>query len=355
MKETNENIKMSQEEKDSKFLLETYGNKKAVDAACKKSSILDFVSKDDSRRFMQGIFYEDGFAIATDGRVLIKQKTSYPSEFEGKIIDPANGKEIEGHFPNYKNVFPAKENLVDRSYRLAHISDYLASATTAAAISPKDYNVPVMFENTFVNARYLQTALAFAREKGFNKVYQEDNYKLIDIPELDENGKEVYKFYNYDEPSDDNYRHKYYSFEELPDKVKKLVSLHMRPMQLCANGVTDSAVRRLLFDAGEYIDDLMIICNADITSHNKGKVDAYRDNYKLLIQRMKELEESDHLRNFQPPVDGNEIMEMFNLTPCREVGILKELVKNAILDGLIPNEHDKAKEFIIKQYEILHK
>ena len=139
------------------------------------------------------------------------------------------------------------------------------------------------------------------------------------------------------------------------EKVKKLVSLHMRPMQLCANGVTDSAVRRLLFDAGEYIDDLMIICNADITSHNKCKVDAYRDNYKLLIQRMKELEESDHLRNFQPPVDGNEIMEMFNLTPCREVGILKELVKNAILDGLIPNEHDKAKEFIIKQYEILHK
>lgn len=129
----------------------------------------------------------------------------------------------------------------------------------------------------------------------------------------------------------------------------------MRPMQLCANGVTDSAVRRLLFDAGEYIDDLMIICNADITSHNKCKVDTYRDNYKLLIQRMKELEESDHLRNFQPPVDGNEIMEMFNLTPCREVGVLKELVKNAILDGLIPNEHDKAKEFIIKQYEILHK
>ena len=76
--------------------------------------------------------------------------------------------------------------------------------------------------------------------------------------------------------------------------------------------------------------------------------------YKISKQD-KELEESDHLRNFQPPVDGNEIMEMFNLTPCREVGVLKELVKNAILDGLIPNEHDKAKEFIIKQYEILHK
>ena len=210
--------------KDSAFLLETYGNKKAVDAAVKKASILDFVSKDKNRRFMQGVFYEDGFAIATDGRVLIKQKTSYPAEYEGKIIDPTNGKEIEGQYPNYKRVFPAKENLVDRSNRLAHITDYLVYATVATAISPKDLTIPVQFDNTFVNGKYLQTALAFAREKGFNKVYQEDNYKLIDIPELDKDGKEIFKFYTYDESSDNEYRYKYHSFEELPDKVKNLVT-----------------------------------------------------------------------------------------------------------------------------------
>ena len=222
--ENNKNEITEQMKKDSAFLLETYGNKKAVEAAAKKASILDFVSKDKNKRFMQGIFYEDGFAIATDGRVLIKQKTSYPAEYEGKIIDPTNGKEIEGQYPNYKKVFPKKEKLVDRSHRLAHISDYLAYATTAAAISPKDLTIPVQFGNTFVNGKHLQTALAFAREKGFNKVYQEDNYKLIDIPELDKNGKEVFKFYTYDESSDNEYRYKYHSFEELPDKVKNLIT-----------------------------------------------------------------------------------------------------------------------------------
>ena len=222
--ENNKNEIIEQMKKDSAFLLETYGNKKAVDAAVKKASILDFVSKDKNRRFMQGVFYEDGFAIATDGRVLIKQKTSYPAEYEGKIIDPTNGKEIEGQYPNYKRVFPAKENLVDRSNRLAHITDYLVYATVATAISPKDLTIPVQFDNTFVNGKYLQTALAFAREKGFNKVYQEDNYKLIDIPELDKDGKEIFKFYTYDESSDNEYRYKYHSFEELPDKVKNLVT-----------------------------------------------------------------------------------------------------------------------------------
>lgn len=222
--ENNKNEIIEQMKKDSAFLLETYGNKKAVDAAVKKASILDFVSKDKNRRFMQGVFYEDGFAIATDGRVLIKQKTSYPAEYEGKIIDPTNGKEIEGQYPNYKRVFPAKENLVDRSNRLAHITDYLAYATVATAISPKDLTIPVQFDNTFVNGKYLQTALAFAREKGFYKVYQEDNYKLIDIPELDKDGKEIFKFYTYDESSDNEYRYKYHSFEELPDKVKNLVT-----------------------------------------------------------------------------------------------------------------------------------
>ena len=224
MEETKEIKEMTQAEKDSKILLETYGNKKAVDAACKKASVSDFVSTDKTRYFMRGIFYEKGFAIATDGRMLIKLKKDYPAEWEGKIIDPNTLKEIEGHFPAYENVFPNKDRLVDRTSRLAHISNYLSEATAAIAISEKTKRteriVPVMFENTFVNPRQLQLALSFARDKGFNKVFQEDNYKIASVPVLDENGKEVYKYYYSYEKSDSELSHKYYSFEELPDDVK---------------------------------------------------------------------------------------------------------------------------------------
>lgn len=135
--------------------------------------------------------------------------------------------------------------------------------------------------------------------------------------------------------------------------VEDLVRYHMHPHNLCSTEVTDSAIRRLLFNLGDNIDALMILCNADITSGNAMKVKAFRDNYVYLVQRMKEVEEKDHIRNFQPPVDGNEIMEMFNLTPCRTVGILKEAVKNAILDGIIPNDHDEARQFVINTYNTM--
>lgn len=225
MENKNESTEMTQAEKDSQFLMETYGNKKAVDAACKKASISDFVSTDKNRLFMNGIFYEKGFAVATDGRMLIKLKKDYPSEWEGKIIDPNTGKEIEGQFPSYEKVFPNKELLKDRSDRLAHISNYLSEATAAIAISEKTKRfeniVPVMFDNTFVNPRHLQLALSFARDKNFNKVLQEDNYKIDYEPVLDENGKEVYKYYKVGESSEDNLAHKYYTLDELPEDVKK--------------------------------------------------------------------------------------------------------------------------------------
>lgn len=223
--ETTETKEMTQAEKDSKFLLENYGNKKLVDAAVKKASISDFVSTDKSRLFMNGIFYEKGFAVATDGRMLIKLKKNYPSEWEGKIIDPNTEKEIEGQFPPYERIFPNKELLKDRSDRLAHISHYLSEATAAIAISEKTKRVekivPVMFDNTFVNPRHLQLALSFARDKDFNKVLQADNYKIDHEPVLDENGKEVYKYYKVDERSEDNLAHKYYTLDELPEDVKK--------------------------------------------------------------------------------------------------------------------------------------
>ena len=142
--------------------------------------------------------------------------------------------------------------------------------------------------------------------------------------------------------------------DERMQYVKTLIRLHMRPMQLCEDGVTDAAIRRLLVEAGDYIDDLLILCNADITSSHRDKVEKFQNNYVYLKKRMIELEESDRLRNFQPPVDGNEIMEMFNLQPCKTVGVLKEKVKDAILDGIIPNEHDAAKAYVIEEFNKLN-
>jgi len=311
---------------------------------------------DDPLRMMRGIRF------ATQLNFRIEDETFEALTRMAERIDIISGERIIEELNKIMLASHPSKGLIDleRSGLLPRILPEVAAlegVETMNGHGHKDnfYHTLGVLENV-VTAQASRPEAYEGEENGWRKLYLRWAALLHDIgkPKVKQwSPKQGWTFHNHDFMGErmipSLFRRLHLPLDERMKYVQRLVSLHMRPQVIAGDEVTDSAVRRLLFDAGDDTEDLMTLCEADITSKNLLKKQHFLHNFQIVREKLVDIEEKDRIRNMKMPVSGDEIMEMFHLPPSKPVGELKEAMKNAILDGIIPNEHDAARDFIVEE------